>query len=61
MPPDDAPALAAALRRALAEPETRAHMKDGARAARAQLSDWPTQAQAFARALDRLLKRDRGV
>lgn len=59
--PDDAPALAAALRRALAEPETRAQMKDGARAARAHLSDWPTQARAFARALDRLLLRDRGA
>jgi glycosyltransferase involved in cell wall biosynthesis len=48
VPPGDALALAAALRRALAEPEVYAALQAGARAARDGLPSWDDAARAFA-------------
>jgi len=59
--PDDPSAFADALRRALADRETRTHLNEGAQAARARLADWPTQARAFADRLAALLERDAGA
>src|SRR5204863_2224451 len=40
IPPDDVPALAAALRRLIESPEDRAHLAAGARAAAERLPTW---------------------
>jgi glycosyltransferase involved in cell wall biosynthesis len=48
VPPGDPAALAAALRRAIAEPELRADLIAGARAARRGLPGWNAAARAFA-------------
>jgi glycosyltransferase involved in cell wall biosynthesis len=48
VPPGDPPALAAALRRLIGEPELRRKLAAGAQAARAGLPDWRAAAQAFA-------------
>jgi glycosyltransferase involved in cell wall biosynthesis len=48
VPPGDAPALAAALRRFMTEPELRAALIAGARAARGKLPAWDDAARAFA-------------
>jgi glycosyltransferase involved in cell wall biosynthesis len=46
--PGDAPALAGALRRVMTEPELRAGLVAGARAARERLPGWEAAARAFA-------------
>jgi glycosyltransferase involved in cell wall biosynthesis len=48
VPPGDPAALAAALRRVIAEPELRADLMAGARAARRGLPGWDDAARAFA-------------
>jgi glycosyltransferase involved in cell wall biosynthesis len=48
VPPGDALALAAALRRVITEPELRAQLMAGARAARRRLPGWDEAARAFA-------------
>ena len=53
VPPGDPPALAAALRRVLLEPELRRDLAAGARAARARLPGWVEAARAFAAELER--------
>lgn len=50
--PDDVDALAQTLRRLLANPNERAALAAGARAAASKLPTWPEQAALFARALD---------
>ena len=50
VPPDDVPALAAALRRLIADPRERARLAAGARAAR--FPSWREQGALFARVLD---------
>ncbi len=52
VPPDDAAALALALRRLIGEPEARRRLTDGARAAAAGFPTWAQSAQAFSRALE---------
>jgi glycosyltransferase involved in cell wall biosynthesis len=52
VPPDDATALAVALRRLVGEPEVRHRLTDGARAAAAAFPTWAQSAQAFSRALE---------
>ena len=52
--PGDAGALAAALRRAIAGPELRARLAEGAREAREHLPGWADAAHAFAAELDRV-------
>ena len=54
VPPDDAPALAAALRRLLADPELRSRMAVAARRAGRGFADWETTARRFADAVDAL-------
>jgi glycosyltransferase involved in cell wall biosynthesis len=52
VPPDDAPALAAALRRLIADPSERGRLKAAARAAAARLPTWTESAALFARAIE---------
>ncbi|WP_163575044.1 glycosyltransferase family 4 protein [Halomonas faecis] len=51
VPPGDATALRKALARWLDEPTLRRRLRDGARAARQRLTDWPTAGARFAAAL----------
>lgn len=53
VPPNDAEALAAALRRWFDEPDLRRRLRHGAGQARAALQDWDTAGSAFAAALSR--------
>jgi glycosyltransferase involved in cell wall biosynthesis len=50
-PPGDAPAVAAALRNVMSEPELRARLRAGAQAARRCLSGWDDATRAFAAAV----------
>jgi glycosyltransferase involved in cell wall biosynthesis len=52
VPPDDVPALAAALRRLIADPSERGRLKAAARAAAARLPTWAESAALFARAIE---------
>ncbi len=52
VPPNDAGALAAALRSVIADAELRQQLSDGARAAAATLPTWQATAQTFARVLE---------
>lgn len=52
VPPDDAPALAAALRRLIADPQARRTLAARARAAARGLPTWPVSARLFARAVE---------
>jgi len=52
VPPDDAPAFAAALRRLLENPAERDRLAAGARAAAAGLPTWRGSAELFARAIE---------
>ena len=54
VPAGDVPALAAALRHLLSHPEARFALRDGARRARPQLTDWVQAGRQFAVALERL-------
>ena len=54
VPAGDVPALAAALRHLLSHPEARFALRDGARRARPQLTDWVQAGRQFAAALERL-------
>jgi glycosyltransferase involved in cell wall biosynthesis len=51
---DDVEALAAALRRLIADPGERARFAEGARAAAAKLPTWPEQVALFARTLEQV-------
>lgn len=55
VPPDDAPALAAALRRLIEHPGEREHLAAGARAAAATLPTWRGSAELFSQAIERAL------
>src|SRR5262249_53989538 len=55
VPPGDAPALAAALRRILTDAGLRAALAAGAARAGAALPDWPRIVRSWASALNRLL------
>jgi glycosyltransferase involved in cell wall biosynthesis len=55
VPPGDAPALAAALRRLIGDTSARHALRAGARARRADLPDWAAAGDAFAAALRNLL------
>lgn len=50
--PGDAPALRAALKRVIGDPELREQLAAGARAAARHLPDWPRQGAAFASVLE---------
>jgi glycosyltransferase involved in cell wall biosynthesis len=52
VPPDDIAALAGALRRIIADADTRRHMAAGARAAAEKLPTWQDSAKLFASALE---------
>ncbi|HMJ42179.1 MAG TPA: glycosyltransferase family 4 protein [Pseudolabrys sp.] len=52
VPPDDVPALAAALRRVIANPDARRRMAADARAAASTLPTWQDSAKLFAGALE---------
>jgi glycosyltransferase involved in cell wall biosynthesis len=52
VPPDDAPALAAALRRVIEDGSARERLAAGARAAAALLPSWPQSAEIFSRVLE---------
>ena len=52
VPPDDAPALAAALRHLIADADERGRLAAAARAAAAQLPTWADSAVLFARAIE---------
>lgn len=54
VPPDDVPALAAALRRLISDRDARARLADNARAAANLLPTWPASAAVFARAVEGL-------
>ncbi len=51
VPPDDAPALAAALRRWLGEPDLRQHLRQAAGERRMTLSDWSATSERISRVL----------
>ena len=53
VPPGDEAALAAALRRIIAEPDTRSAMADAARASAASLPGWSESAKILAAAIER--------
>ena len=53
VPPDDVPALAAALRRLIENPDEREKLAAGARAAAAALPTWRGSAELFAQAIER--------
>ena len=53
VPPDDPAALAAALRRWLADASTRDRLRQAATVRRADLPDWSATARAFANVLTR--------
>jgi glycosyltransferase involved in cell wall biosynthesis len=52
VPPDDVPALAAALRRLISDPGERARLAANARAASQQLPTWEASASVFARVIE---------
>ena len=52
--PDDANALAQALRRVMANPDERRRLAEAARAAAGQLPTWQDSAKIFSRALEAL-------
>ena len=52
VPPDDAAALARALRRLIGDPAERQRLATNARAAAAQLPTWQDSAQLFAGAIE---------
>jgi glycosyltransferase involved in cell wall biosynthesis len=54
VPPDDPKALAAALRRLIADASARDRLATGARVAATAFPSWPEQAAAFAQVLERL-------
>jgi glycosyltransferase involved in cell wall biosynthesis len=58
-PPGDGPALAAALRKVMSEPELRARLRAGAQAARRCLFGWDDATRAFAAELARLAQGPR--
>ena len=51
IPPEDIPALAAALRRLLSDPDARDRLAEAAQQAASHLPQWPDAAAAFATAL----------
>jgi glycosyltransferase involved in cell wall biosynthesis len=53
VPPDDVPALAAALRRLIENPEERAQFAAGAAAAATRLPTWQDSAKLFSAAMER--------
>jgi glycosyltransferase involved in cell wall biosynthesis len=55
IPPDDVPALAAALRRLIENPEDRAQLAAGARKAAASLPTWAESAKLFSDAIERVV------
>jgi glycosyltransferase involved in cell wall biosynthesis len=55
IPPDDAPALAAALRRLIENAEDRAHLAAGARKAAQSLPTWAESAKLFSDAIERVV------
>ena len=55
IPPDDAPALAAALRRLIENPERRAQLAAGACAAAERLPTWQESAKLFSAAIERVI------
>jgi glycosyltransferase involved in cell wall biosynthesis len=61
VPPGDVPALAAALRRWLSEPELREELRAAARLRRGALDGWDTAARRWADLLDRLLRQPPGT
>src|SRR5215468_8616710 len=58
VPPGDAPALARALRRVIAEPALAARLAAGSRAAGARLPEWPKATEEWEKAFDRLAALD---
>jgi glycosyltransferase involved in cell wall biosynthesis len=52
VPPDDVPALAQALRRAIADPTERSRFAAAAQAAAARLPTWTDSAKLFSRAIE---------
>ena len=54
VPPEDADALARALRGLIEEPARLAHLAGGARAAATTFPTWPDSAALFARVLERM-------
>ena len=54
VPPDDRPALAAALRRLIEQPDERVRLSAGARAAVHALPTWRSSAELFSRAIARV-------
>ena len=55
IPPDDVPALAAALRRLIENPRERAQLAAGARAAAERLPTWADSAKLLAAAIERVV------
>jgi glycosyltransferase involved in cell wall biosynthesis len=55
IPPDDAAALAAALRRLIESPTERAQLADGARLAAKHLPTWQDSAKLFSQAIERVV------
>ena len=55
VPPDDVPALAAALRRLIENADERAQLAAGARAAAEHLPTWKDSAQLFSAAIERVV------
>jgi len=55
VPPDDVPALAAALRRLLENPAERARLAEGARTAAKHLPTWAESAKLFSDAIERVV------
>jgi len=55
IPPNDIPALAAALRHLIESPEDRAHLAAGARAAAERLPTWAESAKLFSAAIERVV------
>jgi glycosyltransferase involved in cell wall biosynthesis len=55
VPPDDAAALAAALRRLIEDRDARERLAAGARAAAERLPTWRGSAELFSRAIERVV------